>query len=429
MTRWTDSLPGALETARKIQDGDLTSDTAVRQRLDVISDLEASVQAWVSVDAEGALKAARAFDAGFAGGPLKGVPIGVKDIFAVKDMPWRCGSPIWKDRVADFDAGSVAMMRAAGAILLGKTETTEFAGYTPTRTRNPCDVSRTPGGSSSGSAAGVACGMVPLALGTQTSGSIIRPASFCGVVGYKPSFDLVETGGVAPFARSFDTVGVFARSVPDAAFAADVLTGLELQPDTGADLASLSVYRSPVWDEAEPALVEAWSGFEARLGNRLTEHSFAPDLEALLAQAPALHARMMVTEAAQSLAYEGATAFELLSPALQAQLEEGRAMSVEQRAQDRDDMRDLRCRFEGLEKAPEVWLTPSAPGPAPALESGTGSPAFNRLWSLLGLPCCSVPILQSSDGLPMGVQVVGAPGQDRTVLTVAHWLMTRFGDQ
>ncbi|MGD9866333.1 MAG: amidase family protein, partial [Pseudodonghicola sp.] len=224
------ALPGALDTVRAIAEGRLTAEAATRARLERCAECEDEIGAWVHLDAEGALAAARALDAGPMRGPLHGVALGVKDIFAVRDLPWRSGSPIWRDRVAGFDAGSVALARQAGAVILGKTETTEFAGYKPSRTRNPVVPGATPGGSSSGSAAAVAAGMVPLALGTQTSGSIIRPAAFCGVVGFKPSFDLIETGGVTVFARSFDTVGVFARSVPDAALGIEALTGLELQP-------------------------------------------------------------------------------------------------------------------------------------------------------------------------------------------------------
>ncbi|MGB3406831.1 MAG: amidase [Jannaschia sp.] len=429
MNTRTDDLPGALDTAMLIADGALTAEAAVRQCLAVIDEFEPDLEAWVHVDAEGALDTARVLDRQSSRGPLHGVPIGIKDIFAVKDLPWRCGSPIWKDRIAGFDAGSVALARSAGAIVLGKTETTEFAGYTPTRTRNPRDRARTPGGSSSGSAAGVACGMMPLAFGTQTSGSIIRPASFCGVVGFKPSFDLVDTGGIAPFARSFDTVGVFARSVPDAAFGAAVLTGLDLQQDTATTPAEFAVYRSPVWDEGEAALHAAWTRFENDLGDRLREQVFDPEIEKMLAEASTLHARIMVTEAAEALAHEYAVAPGMLSPALSDQLTQGRAMGSHDRARDRRAMLDLRCRFQGLRPSDAVWLTPSAAGPAPLFETGTGSPAFNRIWSLIGLPCCSVPILQSADGLPIGVQVVGTPGNDRGVLTVANWLLTWFGSR
>lgn len=426
MSALTKNAPGAIETARMIESGEMTATQAVRQRLEIIEQLEPELKAWVYVDESGALYAAERIDAAPVSGKLHGVPIAVKDIFAVRNMPWRCGSAIWKDRVAGFDAGAVALARGAGGIALGKAETTEFAFYQPTRTRNPHDPSRTPGGSSSGSAAAVACGMVPLAFGTQTSGSIIRPASFCGVVGFKPSFDLVETGGVAPLSRSLDTVGVFARSVPDAALFVEALTGLDLQPDASAAPPKLPVYRSPVWNEAEPELVQAWAAFETGLGDKFSDCEFAPEIEAAFEDAPGLHARIMAMEAAEALAHEHAELPDLLSDALRAELEKGSAFAGDQKIADRQAMRSLRHLVDGLVPRDAVWLTPSSTGPAPLFESGTGSPSFNRIWSLLGLPCCSVPLLQTDAGLPMGVQVVGAMGNDRGVLTVADWLMSRF---
>lgn len=421
-------IPGVVETVRDIADGRLTAEKVARAHLNRIAEMEAGVGAWVAIDEAGSIAAAQALDNGPVLGPLHGVPLGVKDIFAVRDMPWRCGSPIWRDRIAGFDAGSVALARRAGAVVLGKTETTEFAGYQPARTRNPAAPKKTPGGSSSGSAAAVACGMVPLALGTQTSGSIIRPASFCGVVGYKPSFDLIETGGVAPLSRSLDTVGLFARSVPDAALGVEALTGLKLQPESTAAPGSLSLYRSPVWDQAEPDLQTAWEDLEKHLARQpgLQDMIFAPKIEAQLREAPTLHARLMALEASEALAFEHNFAPEQLSRGLLAQLEEGRGASAELRARDRLAMRTLRQMFGANVPADAVWLTPAATGPAPDFESGTGNPVFNRIWSLLGLPCCTVPVLRSSEGHPIGVQVVGAMGNDRGVLTIADWLMRRF---
>ncbi len=423
------SFPGVIDTAQAIARGDLTAEQAVRACLDRIASLETDVEAWVEVDETGAIAAARALDMAPRRGPLHGVPLAVKDIFAVRGLAWRCGSPIWKDRVADFDAGSVALARRAGAVVLGKSETTEFAGYHPTRTRNPFDPDRTPGGSSSGSAAAVACGMVPLAFGTQTSGSIIRPASFCGVVGYKPSFDLIETGGVAPLARSLDTVGVFTRSVADAALAIGALSGLDLLPGPQFRPSGLSLYRSCAWDEALPEFVPVWEAFEQALGGTLAVDSFhpGPDLEERLAQAPELHARIMALEASQALAHEYAIAADLLSDGMRMQIERGQAISPKARAQDRSALLEMRHLFTEHIPKNAVWLTPAASGPAPLIANGTGNPAFNRIWTLLGLPCCTVPLLQGPEGHPIGVQVVGMVGNDRGVLNVADWLMRTFG--
>ncbi|MPM08777.1 Asp-tRNA(Asn)/Glu-tRNA(Gln) amidotransferase A subunit family amidase [Rhodobacter sp. 140A] len=419
---------GALEIARAIAQGELTAEAATRSCLETCAAREEAIGAWVHLDPEAALATARSLDAGPSRGRLHGVPLGVKDIFAVRDMPWRCGSPIWRDRVAGFDAGSVALARSAGAVILGKTETTEFAGYQPSRTRNPVVAGATPGGSSSGSAAAVAAGMVPLAFGTQTSGSVIRPAAFCGVVGFKPSFDLIETGGISVFARSFDTVGVFARSVPDAALGVEALTGLELQPEAEAPTGRLTLFRSPVWDAAEPAMQGAWEAFEAQVSAALTPGAtaFSAELSAAMAEIPALHARLMAVEASEALAHEVAIGADLLSQGLRAQIAEGAALSPAQRLADRAAMQGLRARVMAATLPGEIWLTPATAGPAPAFESGTGNPIFNRIWSLLGFPCCTVPILSDAEGRPMGVQVVGRHGEDRAVLSRAQWLMERF---
>lgn len=421
------ALPGALDTVRAIAEGRLTVEAATRARLEHCAEREDDIGAWVHLDAEGALATARALDAGPMRGPLHGVALGVKDIFAVRDLPWRSGSPIWQDRVAGFDAGSVALARQAGAVILGKTETTEFAGYKPSRTRNPVVPGATPGGSSSGSAAAVASGMVPLALGTQTSGSIIRPAAFCGVVGFKPSFDLIETGGISVFARSFDTVGVFARSVPDAALGVEALTGLDLQPVSPA-LSTLSLFRSPVWDHATPAMQAAWGAFEEDLIGRvpLAGSPFSDAFTDAMAEGPDLHARVMAVEASEALSHEMAIAPELLSQGLRDQIVQGAAQTSEARHADRLKMTELRLRAMAETRPGDIWLTPATTGVAPPFESGTGDPIFNRIWSLLGFPCCTVPILRDAEGAAMGVQIVGRHGDDRAVLSMAHWLMERF---
>jgi Asp-tRNA(Asn)/Glu-tRNA(Gln) amidotransferase A subunit family amidase len=272
--------------------------------------------------------------------------------------------------------------------------------------------------------------MVPLAFGTQTSGSIIRPASYCGVVGYKPSFDLVETYGVSGFARSFDTIGIFARSVPDAALGIEAVTGLELQPYETPPRHTLSIYRSPVWDMAMPELQAAWSTFEQTIASHCaTPPPFTKELDQSLSEVPALHARMMEAEASEALAYESAVASDQLSPGLREQIESGRAQSAATRYHDRLALLALQQRIASSIGADDVWLTPATTGPAPAFESGTGDSIFNRIWSALGLPCCTVPILSDTQARPIGVQVVSRYGNDRLVLSVAQWLMEQFGNR
>lgn len=418
---------GVLETREAISDGRLTAVAATERLLEHTASLEDSIGAWVHIDAEGALENAARLDKQSDQGPLHGISFGVKDLFAVKGMPWRCGSPIWKDRTADFDAAIIAKLRQTGGMILGKTETTEFAGYKPSRTHNPVAHGRTPGGSSSGSAAAVACGMVPIAFGTQTSGSIIRPASFCGVVGYKPSFDMLETSGIAPLSRSFDTVGLFARHVGDISYTLEALSGLPLVSsiDAHAELPPIEIFRSAAWDHADETLVSAWKTFEAALSSldlpldKVIPGTLSKSWDDILE----LHARLMALEASEALAHEAAIAPQLLSPGLAAQLQEGRSATASQRLKDRLAFTSLRA--EAITQLPPnaVWLTPSACGSAPDFDAGTGNPAFNRTWSLLGLPCCSIPLLKDNDGNPIGVQVVGAMGNDRAVLAVADYLM------
>lgn len=420
----------ALETRALISAGRLTAEAVCEDLLARIAALEPKVEAWVAVDAIGARAAARALDKGPERGLLHGVGMGVKDIFAAAGLPWRCGSPIWGDRIATHDAASVALARSQGALVLGKTETTEFAGYKSCRTQNPVAPGRTPGGSSSGSAAAVAAGMVPLAFGTQTSGSVIRPASFCGVVGYKPSFDLIEGSGVAPLARSFDTVGLFARTVPDIALAVEAMTGLELMPGERGSVppCPLGLYRSAAWAFAEPDLVSAWEAFEGeveRCGARVSE-AVPRDLARELDGALDLHARIMAVETGEALAHEAAIAPDLLSPGLSGEIARGRAVPAAQRHADRLSLHRLRALALDSIDPRAVWLTPSACGAAPQWSSGTGNPAFNRTWTLLGLPACNVPLLRDPDGRPIGVQVVGAMGNDAGVLAVADWLLCHF---
>ncbi|TDE34801.1 amidase [Antarcticimicrobium sediminis] len=420
---------GALATRTEIAAGRLTATEATEALIARISDLEPELRAWVHVDAEGARADAAALDAGPNRGPLHGVALGVKDLFAAAGLPWRSGSPIWKDRIAGFDAAPVALARRAGAIVLGKTVTTEFAGYKPSQTRNPVAPGRTPGGSSSGSAAAVAAGMVPLAFGTQTSGSVIRPASFCGVVGFKPSFDLIEPYGVTALARSFDTVGLFARDVPDVAFGIEALTGLALPLPTLAQApCPMTLFRSAAWSKAEPDLLRAWDAFEADLiatGAQLHD-TLPPSFVRALDPVLELHARIMAVEASEALAYEAEIAPDLLSAGLRAQIEEGRAVPPAQRHADRLALTRLRARAVSDLDPSAVWLTPSSCGAAPDFDASTGDPAFNRTWSLLGLPSCSVPLLSDDAGRPIGVQVVGAMGNDHGVLATANWLMQRL---
>ncbi|KAA5605323.1 amidase [Roseospira marina] len=414
----------AREAAARLADGRLTAETLVRSCLDRIAAREPEVQAWQAMDPDRALAQAREMDARGRPGPLHGLPIGVKDLMATTDLPTTCGSPIYDGTVLPYDAACVALARMAGAVVMGKTVTTEFAAFHPGKTRNPRNPAHTPGGSSSGSAAAVAAGMVPLAFGTQTAGSVIRPAAFCGVVGYKPTFGTIETAGVKALAPALDTIGVFARTVCDAGFLVDAVTGTD-RPVTVPDTPpTVWLCPSPVWSAAEPDLIQAWDAVVEGLGRATRVETLTlPDA---YAEAPAAQERIMAYQAFRALAHEWRAHRDQISPALRDLLEMGRTMRRESHEADMALLRRLRAGFADVLPEHAVLLTPSAPGPAPHRETGTGSPVFNRLWTLLGAPCVTVPLPGGVSDLPQGLQVVGAPHDDHAVLAAAAWLEQRF---
>ncbi|WP_457090363.1 amidase [Microvirga sp. P5_D2] len=411
-------LPTALEAARRIADGSLTSEALVRACLERISACESGVQAWQHLDMDAALNMARHLDR-FGSGPLKGIPVGVKDIIDTTDMPTGYGSALYETFRPPRDAACVALARHAGALILGKTVTTEFAYFQPGKTRNPHDPNRTPGGSSSGSAAAVASGMVPLAFGTQTAGSIIRPASFCGCVGYKPTFGLIDRTGVRPFADSLDTVGVFATTIQDAAFFASVIAG---RPDLRiADEGlrpRIGLTRTHAWEAAEPATATALNEAAARLrtaGLEVGEVALPERWRGLLEA----QTTIMAFEAARSHAPEMLTASDHLSAKLRELLEAGARTAPEDYDAARALVAESRASFRDVLDGLDVLLTPSAPGEAPEGLGATGDPVFNRMWTVLGVPCISVPGLTGPSGMPVGIQVVGRWGDDRRALAAS----------
>ena len=408
----------ALEAARRIADGSLTSEALVRTCLDLISKREPQVQAWQHLDMDAALKMARHLDQS-GSGPLKGIPIGVKDIIDTAGMPTGYGSPLYETFRPPRDAACVALARHAGALILGKTVTTEFAYFQPGKTRNPHDPDRTPGGSSSGSAAAVASGMVPLAFGTQTAGSIIRPASFCGCVGYKPTFGLIDRTGVRPFADSLDTVGVFATTVKDAAFFASVIAGRpNLHIADEGFRPRIGLTRTHAWEAAEPATATALDEAAARLrvaGLEVREVALPERWRGLLEAQKTI----MAFEAARSHAPEMLTAPDRLSVKLRELLEAGAVIAAEDYDAAKVLVAEARAGFGDVLDGLDVLLTSSAPGEAPVGLGATGDPVFNRLWTALGMPCISVPGLTGPTGMPVGVQVVGRWGDDRRALAAS----------
>jgi Asp-tRNA(Asn)/Glu-tRNA(Gln) amidotransferase A subunit family amidase len=421
------------EAARRIREGNLSASDLVRACLTRCSRLEPRVEAWEHLDAEGAMVRAEELDSirrsrGVVG-PLHGIALGIKDIIDVAAMPTTMGSPVYAGNVARQTAPVVQQLERAGAIILGKTVTSEFAYYTPRKTRNPWNPAHTPGGSSMGSAAAVAAGMACGALGSQTNGSVVRPAAFCGVVGYKPSHGIVSTDGVMPYAPTLDTVGVFARSVGDAALLASACApaARPLPAECGPlpRPPRLAAVRSPVWDAASAPQKKLFAeNLEALrgAGGVVTESDLPEPFQA----AHAVQRVIMAYEAAQHL---GAVQHEhrpLLSARLNAFLDEGAAIE-ERRYRDalasRDRLRELWARFSA---AYDAIVTPPATGEAPADLGQTGDPTFCTIWTLLGAPALAIPTALGPSGLPLGLQIVGPEGRDGAVLAAGAWCEPLF---
>lgn len=359
-------------------------------------------------------------------GPLSGVSVGVKDIFDTRDMVTAYGSPIYEGHRPAADASLVAMLREAGATIAGKTVTTEFAWFQPGATRNPHDDAHTPGGSSSGSAAGVAAGFFPAAIGTQTGGSMVRPAAFCGVAGYKPSFRLFPTVGVKTFSWLLDTVGFFAASVADVAFVAAACSGRALDTGEGdRKPVRIGVYRSGIDDLAEPTMRDAVGRAADRAadaGADIVEVDGSPAVE----DARAAHAPIQDYEAYRALADERRHGRERLSAKLRDYLDAAAGVSPD--AYDDARRRANRARKESraLFEACDVLLMPSAPGAAPRSLATTGDSVFNRVWTLMGVPCLNVPGMKDPAGMPLGIQLVAPFGHDARLLRAGAWLEARL---
>lgn len=400
-----------------VNSGAIDPRDAVAQSLDAIDAKDGAIRAFVARgDRETLLGTS-------ASGPLAGIAIGVKDIFDTADLPTSYGSPIYAGHQPRADAALVAMLRRAGAAIVGKTVTTEFAHFSPGPTRNPHDPDHTPGGSSSGSAAAVAAGMVPAAIGTQTAGSVIRPAAFCGIAGYKPSFRLVPTVGAKTFSWSLDTVGFFAASVADvAAFAATATSRpLDVEPVDPATL-RIGLYRDPLWHEADEdmrAAVEALADRAARAGARIVEIAESPELSAAREAQPVIQDY----EAALALGGEFDRHADRLSERLREAIVTARSIDPDQYDRARRAARYARSAANRLfADDVDALLLPAAAGAAPKGLESTGSPAFNRLWTLLGTPAVAIPGARSAAGLPLGIQLVGGFARDVRLLSIAAWL-------
>ncbi|WP_181707780.1 amidase [Chthonobacter rhizosphaerae] len=407
-----------LDLLRDLDSGRLTIQGIFDRVEEAIDRREKTVKAFAHLD----LASAHKRSSNAVGGALAGLPFGVKDIIDTAEMPTEYGSPIWADWRPRADAPVVTLAKRAGAVVLGKTRTTELAHMHPTVTTNPHDPARTPGGSSSGSAAAVAAGMVPFAFGTQTAGSTIRPAAFCGIAGVKPSFRLLPTVGVKTFSWHLDTVGLFAPHVADCAFVLSAITGRALRVDTknfGAP--RIGFVRTHRWDEAEPEMRRALESV-ARRATARGATVVDVTLPSLFAEAADAHRIINDFEGAESLAWEYDTHGAALSPELRAVLDHGRHLDPTAYDAARSTAHAARRKFADAFEDVDVLLTPSAPGAAPEGLGSTGNPKFNALWTLLGVPCVNVPGLVDGSGLPLGVQIVAPFGKDRTALAAADWL-------
>ena len=432
----------ATDAARRIGEGELTSEEVVRACLARCREVEPSVQAWTFLDEEHALAQARAADEarreGLPVSPLHGIPVGVKDIIDTADMPTENGTVLHQGRTPRKDATVVERLRSAGAVITGKTVTTECAYFAPGKTRNPHNPEHTPGGSSSGSAAAVAAGMVPLALGSQTNGSTIRPAAFCGVYGFKPTHGLIPRHGILALSRTLDHVGLFARSIEDIALLAEELAGYdERDPDTrpraripfraiAAEEPPLppviAFVKTPVWERAEEETREAFAELVGALGCCVEEVELFPSA----AEAWDWHRTIMAAEMAANLERDWQRGGDRMSGELRAQIERGREVHAVdyQRALSRIPL--VQDSFEELfTQRCDAILTPAAAGTAPKGLTSTGDPSFCTLWTLCGLPAISLPLMRGSNGLPLGVQLVGRRNFDARLLRTARWLVAQ----
>ena len=415
----------ATEALRRLAAREISAEQMARACLDRIDEREATVRAWAHVDADTVLAQARQLDSGQVRGPLHGLPIAAKDLIDTADMPTGYGSPIYIGHRPWTDAACVALARAAGALVLGKTVTTEFAWFHPGKTANPCNPRHTPGGSSSGSAAAVADCMVPLAFGTQTAGSIIRPASYCGVVGYKPSHATLPRAGIKPLSDSLDTVGALGRTVEDVALFIAVLSGRELQQAPLARAPRIGLCRTHEWSNAEPETVAAMdhaAKTASRAGAVVTELTL-PRPFATLLQA---QIDIMYYESRNALACERLQHYEQLSDKLKQLLETAGEVSAARYDAARMLAKSCRAMLGDVFADVDVLLSPSAPGEAPMGLAATGDPVFCRIWTLLHMPAVSLPCGKGANGLPVGVQIIGRIGDDVRTLAAAAWLQQRL---
>jgi Asp-tRNA(Asn)/Glu-tRNA(Gln) amidotransferase A subunit family amidase len=416
----------AAEAIAQLGSGALTAEALTHACLDRAAERK-DVRAWIWLDPEQALAQAKDSDRAGRPGLLAGLPVGVKDIIDTRDMPTGHGSPIYRDNRPFADAAAVALLRMAGGTIMGKTVTTEFANRFPGATVNPHNPAHTPGGSSSGSAAAVADFQVPAALGTQTGGSVIRPASFCGVIGYKASFGEFSRSGIKLQCHNLDTLGILTRSLDDLPLLRSALVaGPPQRIDRTVAAPRIGICRTPAWESAEPAVQALIDESAARLaaaGAGVTEVNFAPPFADILEH----HRRIFNFEAARNYAYEYEEHTELVSQVLRdTVLTPGRELPLALYVEAIETAEAFRGHIDDIFGDVDVLLTPSAAGEAPRGLGSTGDPSFNGIWTLAWTPCLTLPSGTGPNGLPLGIQLVGPRFGDEALFDAAAWVQTRL---
>jgi Asp-tRNA(Asn)/Glu-tRNA(Gln) amidotransferase A subunit family amidase len=419
---------GAVEAAKKIAAGETTCEAVVRDCLARIEKRDGAVKAWVNFNPELAFAQAHAIDRGAKRGPLHGVPVGIKDIIDTSDMPTEMGSPIYRGHRPTADASCVALIRRAGGVILGKTVTCEFAGMAPGVTTNPHNAAHTPGGSSSGSAAAVADHMVPLALGTQTGGSVLRPSSYCGIFGFKPTYNTFNKMGVWPAAESIDTIGIHARSIDDIEFLTAVLRMQTPQAPRKLDSAPrVGVCRTEIWNTAQPETVAAVEGAAAALGKAGATVSEIVLPDAFKGMHSLSRGTINFIERAACMAYLWDHHREALSPQMLRYVEGGQETSREEYIAAFRRLDECRALLSAIFNKVDVLLVPCVPGEAPKGLEYTGDANMQAIWTALHTPSITLPTHRGPNNLPVGIQLVGQRYEDDRLLAVSRWVWQKIG--
>jgi Asp-tRNA(Asn)/Glu-tRNA(Gln) amidotransferase A subunit family amidase len=426
----------AVLAAAAIRAGKITSEELVQACLDQIQQVEETVQAWTYLDPDYALRQAKEADEKRRQrkdlGPLHGIPVGIKDIFDTADMPTENGTVLHVGRRPVEDSTVVSLLREAGAVIMGKTVTTEMAVYSPGKTTNPHDPDRTPGGSSSGSAASVASFMIPLSVGTQTNGSVIRPASYCGVIGYKPTYGRISRHGVLKQSRHLDQVGVFARSIEDTALIAQQLMTFDgrdpdVQPQGRCDLfngleegppvrSRLAFVKTPVWNHATEITKKAFLNLVEQFGDTVAEI----DLPEVFEHGVQWHRIIMESDLAKSFETEYTNGKDKLSATLCEMIERGQTYLAIDYNKAVEGISVLNRELDRILSKYDAIISPATTGEAPIGLDSTGSPIFCTLWTLCGVPAISLPLLKGADSMPMGIQLTALRGDDYRLLRIAR---------